>query len=60
VTRAGAARPPIPDALARVSDVPADDSVPTYRFDDKEGIVAAVLRLAGLDRGARTDLRAGS
>jgi molybdopterin-guanine dinucleotide biosynthesis protein MobB len=52
VTRAGAARPPIPDALARVSDEPGTDSVRTYRFDDKEGIVAAVLRLAGLDRGA--------
>jgi len=50
VTRAGAARPPIADALARVSDGPATDSVPTYRFDDKEGILAAVLRLAGLRR----------
>lgn len=60
VTRAGAARPPIPDALARVSDGPPTDSVPTYRFDDKEGIVAAVLRLAGLDRGAGTELRADS
>ena len=50
VTRSGAARPPIPDALVRISDQPATDSVPTYRFDDPEGIVAAVLRLAGLDR----------
>jgi molybdopterin-guanine dinucleotide biosynthesis protein MobB len=50
VTRAGAARPPIADALARVSDRPATDSVPTYRFDDKEGILAAVLQLAGLRR----------
>lgn len=57
VARSGAARPPIPDALARVSDAPADDSVPTYRFDDREGIVREVLRLAGLDRiaGARAD-----
>lgn len=52
VTRRGAARPSVPDALVRVSDDPPDDSVPTYRFDDKEGIVAAVLHLAGLDRGA--------
>jgi molybdopterin-guanine dinucleotide biosynthesis protein MobB len=52
VTRAGAARPSIPDALARVSDRPAEDSVPTFRFDDTEGILAAVLRLAGLDRMA--------
>jgi hypothetical protein len=35
--------------------VPADDSVPTYRFDDKEGILAAVLRLAGLDRPLTPD-----
>jgi molybdopterin-guanine dinucleotide biosynthesis protein B len=60
VTRSGAARPPVPDALARVSDQPATDSVPTYRFDDREGILAAVLRLAGLDRGGRTELRAES
>jgi molybdopterin-guanine dinucleotide biosynthesis protein MobB len=52
VTRAGAARPSVPDALARVSDQPADDSVPTYRFEDKDGILAAVLHLAGLDRSA--------
>jgi molybdopterin-guanine dinucleotide biosynthesis protein MobB len=50
VTRAGAARPSVPDALARVSDQPETDSVPTYRFDDKEGILAAVLQLAGLHR----------
>lgn len=56
VTRAGAARPPIEGALVRVSDDPAADSVPTYRFDDKEGIVAAVLRLAGLDRPLAPDL----
>jgi molybdopterin-guanine dinucleotide biosynthesis protein MobB len=55
VTRSGAARPLVPDALARVSDQPATDSVPTYRFDDKEGILAAVLRLAGLDRPLTPD-----
>jgi molybdopterin-guanine dinucleotide biosynthesis protein MobB len=52
VTRAGAARPSVPSALARVSDQPATDSIPTYRFDDTEGILAAVLRLAGLSRGS--------
>lgn len=52
VTRSGAARPAVPNALARVSDQPATDSVPTYAFQDAEGILAAVLRLAGLDRGA--------
>jgi molybdopterin-guanine dinucleotide biosynthesis protein MobB len=52
VTRAGAARPPVPDALARISDRPAEDSVPTYRFEDTEGILAAVLHLTGLDRVA--------
>lgn len=57
VARSGASRPPIQDALARVSDAPAADSVPTYRFDDGEGIVAAVLRLAGLDRIARVRAR---
>lgn len=53
VARSGASRPPVPDALARVSDAPAIDSVPTYRFDDAEAIVSAVLRLAGLDRIGR-------
>ena len=50
VTRAGAARPPISAVLARVSDEPATDSIPTYRFGDIDGILATVLRLAGLSR----------
>lgn len=50
VTRSGAARPPISDAVARISDRPSADSVPTCRFDDPEGIVDLVLRLTGLDR----------
>jgi molybdopterin-guanine dinucleotide biosynthesis protein MobB len=50
VTRAGAARPPIPDALARVSDAPATDAIPTFHSDDRNGIAAAVLRIARLDR----------
>ena len=55
VTRAGAARPPVPGALARVSDAAPSDSVPTFRFDDRDAIVAAVLRLAGLDRSLTPD-----
>jgi molybdopterin-guanine dinucleotide biosynthesis protein MobB len=51
VTRSGISRPDVAGAVARVSDAPAEDSVPTYRFDDLEGIAAAVLHLAGLDRG---------
>jgi molybdopterin-guanine dinucleotide biosynthesis protein MobB len=50
VTRAGISRPDVAGAVARVSDAPSDDSVPTYRFEDLDGIVAAVLHLAGLDR----------
>ena len=50
VARSGASRPPVAGALARVADAPSGDSVPTYGFDDLEGIAAAVRRLAGLDR----------
>jgi molybdopterin-guanine dinucleotide biosynthesis protein MobB len=52
VTRSGVARPPVPDALARVSDHPSEDAVPTFSFEDKDGIIAALLHLAGLDRAA--------
>jgi molybdopterin-guanine dinucleotide biosynthesis protein MobB len=55
VTRAGISRPEIAGAVARVSDAPAADSVPTYRFEDLDGIAAVVLHLAGLDRGQRAD-----
>ena len=50
VTRAGISRPEIAGAVARVSDAPAADSVPTYRSEDLDGIAAMVLHLAGLDR----------
>jgi len=50
VSRAGFARPPVPDALARISDRSAEDSIPTYRFEDTDGIIAEVLHLAALDR----------
>jgi molybdopterin-guanine dinucleotide biosynthesis protein MobB len=50
VTRERAARPRIEGVLARVSDRPAEDDLPTHAFGDREGIVATILRLAGLDR----------
>ncbi len=53
VTRARAARPRIEGALARVSDQPPEDDLPTHAFGDVQGIVATVLRLAGLDRGRK-------
>jgi molybdopterin-guanine dinucleotide biosynthesis protein MobB len=55
VTRAGISRPEIAGAVARVADAPAADSVPTYSFEDLDGIAAVVLHLAGLDRGQRAD-----
>ena len=54
VTREGASRPRIEGALARVSDRPAGDDVPTHAFEDVQGIVETVLRLAGLDRSRRS------
>ena len=53
VTRERASRPRVEGALARVSDHPAEDDLPTHPFADVHGIVATVLRLAGLDRGQR-------
>jgi molybdopterin-guanine dinucleotide biosynthesis protein MobB len=50
VTRERASRPRIEGVLARVSDQPAEDDLPTHAFSDVHGIVATVLRLAGLDR----------
>lgn len=55
VTRAGISRPEIAGAVARVSDAPAADSVPTYRFEDLDRIASAVVHLAGLDRGPRAN-----
>ncbi|HKA35252.1 MAG TPA: molybdopterin-guanine dinucleotide biosynthesis protein B [Thermoanaerobaculia bacterium] len=53
VTRERAPRPSIEGILARISDRPAEDGLPTHAFGDVEGIVATILRLAGLDRGRR-------
>ena len=54
VTRARAARPRIEGILARVSDGPTEDSLPTHAFGDVQAIVKTVLRLAGLDRNRKT------
>ena len=48
VVRPGVARPPVPGAQLRVGDGAPEDGVPALRADDLDGIVAAVLRLAGL------------
>ncbi len=53
VTRARASRPRIEGVLARVSDQPPEDSLPTHAFADVQAIVNTVLRLAGLDRTVR-------
>jgi molybdopterin-guanine dinucleotide biosynthesis protein MobB len=52
VVRTGVARPDVPEPAARVSDGPFAGTVPTLSFGDWDGIVAAVLRLSGLDRTA--------
>jgi molybdopterin-guanine dinucleotide biosynthesis protein MobB len=54
VTRERASRPHIEGVLARVSDRPAEDDIPTHGFADLQAIVETVLRLAGLDRRRRT------
>ncbi len=53
VARSGVPRVPVAGAAARVSDSPSPDDLPTYRFEDREGILEAVLRVAGLRRAAR-------
>jgi len=53
VTRERASRPRIEGVLARVSDRPAEDDLPTHAFGDVHEIVETVLRLAGLDRTSR-------
>ncbi|MGH9366303.1 MAG: molybdopterin-guanine dinucleotide biosynthesis protein B [Thermoanaerobaculia bacterium] len=50
VRRAAVPGLPIEGASARVCDEPGRDSIPTLRFEDREGIVKTVLRLAGLSR----------
>jgi molybdopterin-guanine dinucleotide biosynthesis protein MobB len=50
VVRTGVDRPEVVDPAARISDGPFAGSVPTLSWGDWDGIVATVLRLAGLDR----------
>jgi molybdopterin-guanine dinucleotide biosynthesis protein B len=54
VTQSRASRPPIEGVVARVSDRPAEDDVPTHGFAEIQAIVATVLRLSGLDRLIRS------
>jgi molybdopterin-guanine dinucleotide biosynthesis protein MobB len=48
VIRAGIARPPVTGAALRVGAGAPEDGVPTLRPDDLDGILTAVLLLAGL------------
>lgn len=50
VTRSGIPRVPLEGVAARVCDGHIDETVPACRFEDRDGIVAMVLRLAGLKR----------
>ena len=47
VARSGVPAVAVEGVCARVSDEAARDGVPTYAFDDRDGILAAVLRAAG-------------
>ena len=55
VTRSGAARPPVPDARARISDDGARsaDALPTHAFGQGDAIADTVLALSGLSRRFR-------
>jgi len=53
VARAGVQGVPVAGALARVCDFAAKDDLPTFRFEERDRIADAVLRLAGWDRPAR-------
>jgi molybdopterin-guanine dinucleotide biosynthesis protein B len=53
VRRSAVAAVPVPSAVARISDTPPEDDLPTVKLGDYEAILALVLRLAGLDRGSR-------
>jgi molybdopterin-guanine dinucleotide biosynthesis protein MobB len=53
VTRSGAARPRVSGAQLRIHDgFASPDEVPSLHFDELERIVEAILRIAGLQRGA--------
>ena len=48
VVRSGVSRPPVAGAGLRVGDGAPEDGVPTLRADDLDGVLTAVLQLAGL------------
>jgi molybdopterin-guanine dinucleotide biosynthesis protein B len=50
VRRAAATAVPVPSAVARISDTPPEDDLPTVKLGDYDAILALVLRLAGLER----------
>jgi len=50
VRRKGITAAPIEGVSARICDEPVSDGTPTLAFDDYAGIIATVLRLAGLNR----------
>jgi molybdopterin-guanine dinucleotide biosynthesis protein B len=50
VTRSGIPRVPVEGVGGRVSDGHVEDALPACRFEDRDGIVDMVLRLAGLKR----------
>ncbi len=51
VRRRAIAAVPMEGVALRISEEPSPDSIPTLSFEDREGILAAVLQLAGLNRG---------
>jgi molybdopterin-guanine dinucleotide biosynthesis protein MobB len=53
VRRSAVASVLVRGAVARVSDTPASDGLPTVKLGDHEAILSLVLRLAGLDRHNR-------
>src|SRR4029077_13704393 len=52
VRRREVAAVPMEGVSLRISEEPSPDHVPTLSFEDREGILAAVLQLAGLNRGS--------
>ncbi len=59
VVRTGVERPEVVEPVARISDGPFLDSIPTLSFGDWDGIADTVLHAAGLDRGSREAANGG-
>ena len=53
VLRSGVSPVAVEGAVARVSDLPASDRLPTVPLGDHDAILSLVLRLSGLDRARR-------